>query len=141
MNHSPGASSSLPDALQRLLQRLPEGSFIGICSDLSDLQPDLAGPLLHQLNQRHKMMIWQILDPVETELPSNGHWLLADAAEGDSLSLSPADARQRDAYAEAMQQQQQQLQELFFQLEIPFRCCTTEDTLETCLGLDQADDH
>lgn len=129
----------LDESLQLLRHRLPGGSFVLLISDFADLNPDAAIPLLHQLATLHTLQAVQILDPVELSLPSNGDFLIEDGAGRQPLRIDGQDSLQQTLYREAFNERQSKLTDCFHRSGVPFKTCTTEDDLETCLGNPDAD--
>ena len=135
--------ADLDESLQLLMHRLPGGSFVLLISDFSGLDPDAAMPLLHQLATLHTVQAVQILDPVELRLPINGDFLIEDGIEDGAaprpLRIHGRDGLQQTLYTEAFEERQQKLTTCFHSCGIPFKTCTTEDDVETCLGPSDAD--
>lgn len=127
------------ESLQLLMHRLPGGSFVLLISDFADLDPDAAMPLLHQLATRHTLQAFQILDPVEPQLPMSGDFLIEDSAATRPLRIDGRDGLQQSLYTAAFEERQSKLTDCFHRCGIPFKACTTENDVETCLGLPDAD--
>lgn len=123
----------LVDSLRLLLQRLPAGSFLLLVSDFADLDSDHALKLLPQLAERYTVQAIQILDAVEARLPSHGDFLIDNADTAQALAISSRDELLHTLYADAFSERQAQLASSFSQCGIPFKTCTTEDELHSCL--------
>lgn len=126
------------DCLQQLILRLPAGSFVLLISDFSDLNPDTATPLLHQLATRHTLNAIQILDPIEQRLPTSGDFLIEDTTSLQPLRIDGQDTLQQTHYTETCRDRQFRLAACFKYSGIPLKTCTTQYDVETCLGLPDA---
>ncbi|WP_457665955.1 DUF58 domain-containing protein [Thiolapillus sp.] len=127
------AQPSLEEALQQLLQRLPDGSYVLLLSDFLDLDTDTAMPLLHQLSSRHRLQAIQVLDPVERQLPETGDFLIEDGAAALPLRIGASDAMELRQYATLFEEAQEKLKACFDSCGIRFSSCSTEDDVMTCM--------
>jgi uncharacterized protein (DUF58 family) len=128
------AQPDLAEQLQQVLHRLPAGSFVLLLSDFADLDPDSATSLLHHLAELHTVRAIQVLDPVETQFPESGVFLIEDRASTQPLRIDGHDVVQQDLYTKIFADRQVDLAACFRESGIPFRTCMTRDDVETCLG-------
>jgi uncharacterized protein (DUF58 family) len=96
---------SLADGLQAVAVPPRRRGLVVVVSDLveagpADDEPSWAGPL-RRLGQRHDVVVAEVLDPRELELPSVGVLRLVDPETGRSLEVQTSSARLRRRYAEA----------------------------------------
>lgn len=139
-----GEQPGIEQGLQHLLHDLPAGCLVLLVSDFSDLDPDTGRTLLQPLAARHTVRAVQILDPAETKLPAGGEFLIEDgliedAGAPEPIRIDGGDTRQQSLYSERFRAQQMRLEACFRDCGIPLRTCSTEDHLETCLGLSDAE--
>lgn len=127
------------EVLRLLMHRLPGGSFVLLISDFSDFDPGAAMPLLHQLAALHTVQAIQILDPIESRLPESGDFLIEDGTATRPLRIDGRDDLQQTLYTRTFKARQSTLAACFNACGIPFKTCTTEDDVETCLGQPDAD--
>ncbi|MFD1723090.1 DUF58 domain-containing protein [Amnibacterium endophyticum] len=100
------ASTSLADAIGALERRYRRPGLRVVVSDL--LEPDGAHrrPFpweqpLKRLARRHDVVVAEVIDPRELELPPVGEVVLTDPETGAQREVSTSDRRVRDAYAAA----------------------------------------
>ena len=92
-------SPSMPEALRRLRLTARRRSLVVLISDLLD-----AGPWereLRALGHRHDLVVVEVRDPREVELPPVGLLTLVDPETGRRLEVQTANARTRARFAEA----------------------------------------
>lgn len=130
------AQPGLEAALQQLLQRLPEGSFVLLLSDFLDLDTDAAMPLLQQLSARYSLRAVQVLDPVERQLPQTGDFLIEDGSAAAPLRIGAGDEMRQ--YATLFSKEQEKLRDCFDSCGIDLSTCSTEDDVMTCLESNRA---
>ena len=134
-----GQQPDLGENLNLLIHRLPAGSHVVLISDFSDLDPDFAMPGLHQLATLHTLCAIQILDPIEQRLPASGDFLIEDSTSPQPFRIDGRDDRQQTLYTQAFRERQSKLAACFNSSGIPFKLCTTQDDVETCLEQTDAD--
>jgi uncharacterized protein (DUF58 family) len=109
MHPSPAARDglapvSLADALDAMLRRHRRAGLRVIVSDLIEPTGQLQRPFpwerpLRQLVARHDVIVVEVVDPRELELPDVGQLVLVDPESGRQRDISSNDHRLRDAYA------------------------------------------
>ncbi len=97
--HGPGAGADLAGALTHLDRVRARRGQVIVVSDFLD-PADWATPL-RRLAHRHQVVVVQVVDPRELELPDVGMLALVDPETGRRIELNTASARVRDRYAEA----------------------------------------
>ncbi len=98
-----GAGPTLAEGLQALASPPRRRGLVVVVSDLvgpAASPPDWAGPL-RRLAQRHDVVVAEVVDPRELELPSVGTLRLVDPESGRSLEVPTGDRRLRERYAAA----------------------------------------
>jgi uncharacterized protein (DUF58 family) len=100
-----GAGPSLADGLAAVAAPARRRGLVVVISDLlsggaGSGPPDWAGPL-RLLAGRHDVLVAEVLDPRELELPSVGVLRLVDPETGRSLDVQTASAALRERYAAA----------------------------------------
>lgn len=115
--------------LRDLLTRAPrhEGTRLGKALDfagrvthrpaliflLSDLHDEEFESALKSANQRHDLLVLQIVDPRERTLPDVGLALVQDAETGDVLEVDTGDPAIRAAYEQSTLERQESAREFF----------------------------
>jgi uncharacterized protein (DUF58 family) len=99
-----GAPADLASAMTRLAAQAPRRGLRVIVSDLLDPDGAITGPFawerpLRKLTARHDVIVVEVLDPRELELPDVGEVLFVDPESGAQRDVSTSDRRVRDAYA------------------------------------------
>ena len=98
-----GAGPSLAEGLQALAHPPRRRGLVVVVSDLvgpAASPPEWAAPL-RRLAQRHDVVVAEVVDPRELELPSVGTLRLVDPESGRSLEVPTGDRRLRERYAAA----------------------------------------
>ena len=97
-----GAGPSLAEGLQALLSPPRRRGLVVVVSDLVGPAgtPTWAAPL-RRLAQRHDVVVAEVVDPRELELPSVGTLRLVDPESGRTLEVPTGDRRLRERYAAA----------------------------------------
>jgi uncharacterized protein (DUF58 family) len=95
----------LADGLVQLARQPRRRGLVVVVSDLLDgsepgAEPSWAQPL-RRLGTRHDLVVVEVVDPRELELPSVGVLRVADPETGRQLEVQTADRRLRERYAAA----------------------------------------
>ncbi|MEX2291982.1 MAG: DUF58 domain-containing protein [Mycobacteriales bacterium] len=100
-----GAGPSLADGLRSVAAPARRRGLVVVVSDLlvpgPGGQEPSWGPPLRELGRRHDVVVAEVVDPRELELPSVGVLRLVDPETGRSLEVQTASRRLRERYAEA----------------------------------------
>lgn len=100
-----GAAPTLAEGLKAVAVPPRRRGLVVVVSDLVEPgpgaeEPSWAGPL-RRLGRRHDLVVVEVLDPRELELPSVGVLRLVDPETGRSLEVQTGSRRLRRRYAEA----------------------------------------
>ena len=100
------AATGLAEALTNLSRRHRRPGLRVIVSDLLSPSGEFERPFdweqpLRRLTARHDVVVVEVLDPRELELPPVGHLVLVDPESGRQRDVDTGDARIRGAYARA----------------------------------------
>ena len=103
--HRGGVPTDLTAAITRLAAQAPRRGLRVIVSDLLDPDGAVSGPFawerpLRKLAARHDVIVVEVLDPRELELPDVGEVVFVDPESGAQREVSTSDRRVRDAYAQ-----------------------------------------
>ena len=100
-----GAGPSLADGLQAVAAPPRRRGLVVVVSDLLEPGPPRAEPTwarpLRSLGQRHDLVVVEVLDPRELELPSVGVLRLVDPESGRTVEVQTGSRKVRRRYAEA----------------------------------------
>lgn len=103
------APASLTQAMAQLAAQPRRRGLVVVVSDLLDGDEPGAEPrwavALKRLGLRHDLVVVEVVDPRELELPAVGVLRLADPESGRQLEVQTADRALRDRYAAAAAQQ------------------------------------
>ena len=97
----PDGKTGVGTALRSLASRLKRRSMIIVLSDLHDDPEDVAHGLRRLRFDRHDVVVLQVLDDAEIDLPWRGLVELEDLETGERLPIEAG--TMRDAYREAVQ--------------------------------------
>lgn len=97
--------TDLGAAIGRLAAQAPRRGLRVVVSDLLDPDGAIAGPFaweqpLRKLAARHDVIVVEVLDPRELELPDVGEVVFVDPESGAQREVSTSDRHVRAAYAE-----------------------------------------
>jgi uncharacterized protein (DUF58 family) len=100
------APLGLAEALTALDRRYRRPGLRIVVSELLDPAGEIRRPFdweapLRRLNARHDVIVAEVLDPREMELPPVGQLVLVDPESGRQRDVATGDLRVRTAYAEA----------------------------------------
>ena len=100
------AGTSLADALTALARRHRRPGLRVVVSDLLSPSGEFERPFdweqpLRRLTARHDVVVVEVLDPRELELPAVGHLVLVDPESGRQRDVDTGDLKLRGAYARA----------------------------------------
>ena len=99
-----GPGPSLAEGLEALAKPPRRRGLVVVISDLlgpvGEQEPSWARPL-RQLTARHDVVVAEVVDPRELELPSAGTLRLVDPESGRHLEVPTGDRRVRERYAAA----------------------------------------
>lgn len=101
----PSTPTDLAAAIGRLAAQAPRRGLRVVVSDLLDPEGAITGPFaweqpLRKLAARHDVIVVEVLDPRELELPDVGEVVFVDPESGAQREVSTSDRRVRAAYAE-----------------------------------------
>lgn len=132
----PQARVSASEALDPLARVIRPGSLVFLISDFRDPGERLDTQLA-RLARRNDVVLVQLHDPLEHELPPGGLYRVADGHE--TLTLDTRDRRRRQRYREAFEQHCEHIRQLCRQYGMHHVPCATDDdlveTLRAGLGL------
>jgi uncharacterized protein (DUF58 family) len=111
-------------ALARLLVVAQPGSLIVLISDFAGLDQQ-SHLQLAQLSRHNELLLLDIHDPIEKELPPAGHYRVSDGT--NFMSLFTSDTKQREAYRARFMQQLQMLQHLCIRYRMTLLSLDTTD--------------
>ncbi len=114
------AANELIPALRQLQVQLAAGCIILLISDFRDLA-EAHLPILCALAQKHTVLAYHILDPIEITLPIHGQYPIADSRNATTHYLQCENNQYRLQYAETMQQQHTQTQRWLTQAGIRYQ--------------------
>ncbi len=97
--------ADLAGALNRLAAQAPRRGLRVVVSDLLDAEGAVTGPFswerpLRKLAARNDVIVVEVVDPRELELPDVGDVVFVDPETGAQREVSTSDRRLRQAYAE-----------------------------------------
>ncbi len=90
--------------------------------------------MLRQANRKHDLVVVQVTDPRELELPALGRLVFQDAETGEIVEVNTGDARKRRAFAERQAKEQEQLLRLFRRAGVDAIQLRTDQPYGTELG-------
>lgn len=130
------AKPGLDQALLRLRHHARPGCQVVVLSDFRDLNR-LGEQQLAQLSRHCEVLLIQLYDPLEAQLPSKGRLRFTDSLR--DLIIDSNDPLRQQAHQQRFLARQQHLQQLSRQLGISWLSCGTDQAaLESLSGLNLA---
>jgi len=121
-------SISLDSVLARLLKHARPGSLVYIISDFRQLTK-VAEQHLSRLARHCEVVLIQLYDPLEKQLPNKGRYRFTDTLR--DIFIDTSDTQRLTRYQHRFQQQQDTLQALCTQWRMTLlQCSTNQDPLE-----------
>ncbi len=111
LTHTPRTSSTnVGQALEFAARVTHRPALLFLLSDLHDQGYESA---LKSANQRHDLLVMQLIDPREQSLPDVGLAVMQDAETGEALEVDTGDPLVRAAYEQATAERQEAAREFF----------------------------
>jgi uncharacterized protein (DUF58 family) len=129
-NDQQGHSDTINQALLRLRAVAQPGSLIALCSDFSGMDAQSEAHLA-QLARHNELMLIDIHDPLEAELPPAGKYRVSDGRA--FLTIATADAAWRVRYQQNFEQQRERLRQLCRQHRMTLVPMTTAEAPQKAL--------
>ena len=117
-------------AMSRLRKVTRPGSLVFLISDFRDID-ELAESHLINVARHNDVVLIQVFDPIEVELPPAGIYKVSDG--GNDLTLNTADRKMRAEYRQRFDQREAKLAKLCRQYRMYLLPVSTEDDLLTSL--------
>ena len=124
------STSGLEHSLTRLRHHARPGSQVFILSDFRGLSTN-AEQHLAQLSRHCDVVLIQIFDPLEAQLPSKGRYRFTDSLR--DLLIDSADKQRLADYQKRFQQRQEHLKQLCRKLRISWLSCSTAEEVDGVL--------
>ena len=124
-----GRSDAAP-CFHRIAEEIHRRSIVIIFSDFFDMNEQFIGSLRHFQHKSCEVVLFQILDPMETEFPFRGLIEFSDMETGESIEVESEDCR--DAYLEDLNRYIRNMKQLCGRMNISF------ETLSTGTAFDKA---
>ena len=124
---STSAPTDLGAFLRSALQILRRRSLVFLVSDF--VSTPGWGPVLGHLAQRHEVVAVRLYDPLETELPDLGMFMVQDAESGEQLFIDTHDRGFRRRFAAAAERHERALRAAFRSSGVDALELATDDDL------------
>jgi uncharacterized protein (DUF58 family) len=124
------STSGLEHSLTRLRHHARPGSQVFILSDFRGLSAN-SEQHLAQLSRHCDVVLIQIFDPLEAQLPSKGRYRFTDSLR--DLLIDSADKQRLAEYQQRFQQRQEHLKQLCRKLRISWLSCSTAEEVDGVL--------
>lgn len=121
--HAPGGRTNTGEALHALAEILARRGLIVILTDLFDDEAAVFRAVAHFRKKLHDVILLQILDPFELELPLEQATEFVDMETGEKLELDPALGRA--AYKAALQADIDVARERCARMNVDYRLVST----------------
>ena len=126
--HQPGNTTDTGEALHALAETVSRRGLIVLMSDLFDDAQAVFRAIAHFRKKMHDVILLQILDPWELDLPMSQLAEFRDLETGETLELDPALARA--AYKAALQKDIDLTRERCAMMNVDYRLVSTAQPLD-----------
>lgn len=126
----PAGRSLAAPCFHRIAEEIHRRSIVLVFSDFLDPDPDFIASLRHFRHKGCEVLLFQILDPLETAFPFRGLIEFRDLETGESIEIESEDCR--SLYLEALEHAQQGLRRGCARMNMTF------ETLNTGTPFDRA---
>ena len=124
----PAESTNIADALHRIADSITRRAMIVILSDLFDDSEAITQALAHFRKQHHDVILFQVLDQAELDLPFNKGARFEDMETGEIVSCDPGALR--ESYQRVLAEFMAGYQDAATALNIDYRVARTNQTLD-----------
>ena len=119
----------IAEALHEIAGSVRRRGLIVVISDLLGDEEAINVSLAHLRKQHHDVIVFQVLDPVEIDLPLKKACELTDLETGDTLAVNPRGLV--DSYRKVFGEFLQQYQQACAGMNIDYRLARTDQPLES----------
>jgi uncharacterized protein (DUF58 family) len=125
----PARSTKIADTLHRVAETIRKRALVVILSDLFDDPAEIALALAHFRKQRHDVILFHVLDPMEVDFDFARGTLFEDMETGETLAVDPRalGPEYRRAFGEFLDAQRRACSEM----NIDYRLARTDAPVET----------
>jgi uncharacterized protein (DUF58 family) len=130
-NLTPEGRSDAAPCFRRIAEEVHRRSIVLVFSDFFDANEDLVQSLRQFQHKGCEVVLFQVLDPLETRFPFRGLIEFRDLETDECIELESADCR--DAYLADLQRYEQRMKQLCGRMNISFEPLTTETPFDHAL--------
>lgn len=128
---TPEGRSDAAPCFHRMAEEVHRRSLVIVFSDFFDLNPQFVSSLRHFQHKSCEVILFQILDPMETEFPFRGLIEFRDMETGDSIEVESEDGR--EAYLEDLNRYIRDMKQRCGRMNIGFETLSTGMAFERAL--------
>ena len=125
----PGSGTGIAEALHEIAGSVGRRGLIVVISDLLGDEEAINVALAHLRKQRHDIIVLQVLDPVEIDLPLKNACELTDLETGDKLAINPRGLV--DSYRKVFGEFLEKYRNACAGLNIDYRLARTDQPLDS----------
>ncbi|MCK4940456.1 DUF58 domain-containing protein [candidate division WOR-3 bacterium] len=92
---TPGGETAVTDVLYQLAQKLKRRGLVILLSDMLDNPEDVVRSLRSLRYRKHEILVFQILDPDESDFPFDKSAIFSDLEDGSQMIINPGLIRDR----------------------------------------------
>lgn len=130
-NLAPDGRSDAEPCFQRIAEEVHRRSIVLIFSDFLDPNESFVQSLRWFQHKNCEVVLFQVLDPVETKFPFRGLIEFRDLETGESLEIESEDCR--DTYLADLKSYVQHMKQLCGRMNMSFETLTTDTPFERAL--------
>lgn len=123
------ADDQLHQALRLLNVRLSPGCLIILVSDFSDLDDNDSG-ILNTLSEKHTVAAVQVVDPIEAQLPAQGHYNILNPQQQAIIALDCRHASEQKKLTKLLQQRLDDIEQQLKQCRVKFKRVYSDEGLQ-----------
>lgn len=128
---TPGGRSDAAPCFHRIAEEVHRRSLVIVFSDFFDLNPAFLSSLRHFQHKNCEVILFQILDPLETRFPFRGLIEFRDMETGESLEVESEDCR--EAYLADLESYIQNMKRVCGRMNMSFETLSTGTPFDRAL--------
>jgi uncharacterized protein (DUF58 family) len=128
----PGRPTRVGKALHEIAERIKRRALVVVLSDLLEDPAEILNALKHLRHQRHEVLLFQILDPVELDFPFRQLADFRDLETGEKIQVHPG--MFREAYLKEVEAMQETFRRACSESRIDYQVARTDVPFDVFLA-------
>ncbi len=130
-NISPSGTSDAAPCFHRIAETVHRRSIVLIFSDFFDTNPEFLKSLRHFRHKNCEVILFRILDPLETDFPFRGLLEFHDMESDELMEVESEDSR--SSYLEALEENTRKIKQICGRMNVSFESFNTKTPFDYAL--------